>query len=520
MANPPPPKVKRDLIAQNLMTAEFENDNPLLPCVTIHESVVEELCSSLRDALVVTLLGKRMGYVALRERLQRLWKLQGDFEMVDVDNGFYMIKFDLPADKEMVTSKGPWMIFDHYLAMANWTPDFISPTAKVDRTMVWIRFPGLNMVYYDESVLLGLASFIGKPIKVDTNTLTATRGRYARVCVEIDLNKPVVGKIKINHWHKIMYEGLHLLCSSCGHYGHVTRNCLQHTKTNAEKTHPHQHGDIAPDTVSHVDVHELNAINAPVHDSMEKTADFIHSLNDINEDCNHSNNITETHGDWLMVVRKKRNGKRGGGVQKRPEFMPNNNPFNALADDKKESHGFSKHSGSFNVIQSSMHDIIAPIIGTSTPNGQNNKRSRATLNVPLNTRNMHVNTNPTLPNVSKPSSLNPKHTSHNITLQDPTMHTHALLCTSNACTLIQSHVHKPNNHVSPQSPHNANNHVSPLVEIPLPANQTIKPLSSSLDLSLCPNNNMAYGDSNGQVMQIDYSDSDQHGLMEDTGGSH
>ncbi|CAL0323553.1 unnamed protein product [Lupinus luteus] len=230
MADPPPPCMKRDLIAQKLMTTEYENGNPLLPCITIADSVVDDICSSLRDALVVTLLGKRMGYVALRDKLQKLWKLQGDFDMVDVDNGFYMINFDLAADKEMVTSKSPWMIFYHYLAMANWTPDFISPEANVDRTMVWIRFPGLNIMYYDESVLLGLASFIGKPIKVDTNTLTAARGRYARICVEIDLNKPVVGKTKINnYWHKVMYEGLHPLCSSCGHYGHVTRN--YHTRS-------------------------------------------------------------------------------------------------------------------------------------------------------------------------------------------------------------------------------------------------------------------------------------------------
>ncbi|KAF1886070.1 hypothetical protein Lal_00021351 [Lupinus albus] len=83
------------------------------------------------------------------------------------------------------------MVFDHYVAVACWTPEFVAPTTKVDRTMVWIRFPGLNMVYYDESFLLGLASCVGKPIKVDTNTLRADMGRYARVCVEIDLTKLV-----------------------------------------------------------------------------------------------------------------------------------------------------------------------------------------------------------------------------------------------------------------------------------------------------------------------------------------
>nr|KYP69892.1 hypothetical protein KK1_009098 [Cajanus cajan] len=48
------------------------------------------------------------------------------------------------------------------------------------------------MVYYDESVLMSIASTIGTPIKMDTNTLTMFRGRFARVCVQINLNVPVV----------------------------------------------------------------------------------------------------------------------------------------------------------------------------------------------------------------------------------------------------------------------------------------------------------------------------------------
>lgn len=92
--------------------------------------------------------------------------------------------------------------------------------------IVWVRFPGLNLLYYDESVLLGLASVMGRPIRVDQNTLQVERGRFARVCVEIDLSKLLVGKFWLkDHWYRIEYEGLHLICSKCGCYGHLSRNC-------------------------------------------------------------------------------------------------------------------------------------------------------------------------------------------------------------------------------------------------------------------------------------------------------
>lgn len=37
--------------------------------------------------------------------------------------------------------------------------------------MVWIRFPWLNLLYYDENVIFGLTSIMGTHIKVDDNTL-------------------------------------------------------------------------------------------------------------------------------------------------------------------------------------------------------------------------------------------------------------------------------------------------------------------------------------------------------------
>lgn len=44
--------------------------------------------------------------------------------------------------------------------------------------------------------------------------------------MEIDLTKLVVGRVWLrNFWYKVEYEGLHRICSSCGCYGHLTREC-------------------------------------------------------------------------------------------------------------------------------------------------------------------------------------------------------------------------------------------------------------------------------------------------------
>lgn len=103
----------------------------------------------------------------MRDRLHKLWKLSAGFQIMDNGNGYYMVKFDHAADREKVTDGGHWIMFDNYLTVQEWSEEFASSTAKVEKTMVWT---GLNLFYYEESVLMAMASAVGRPIMVDTNT--------------------------------------------------------------------------------------------------------------------------------------------------------------------------------------------------------------------------------------------------------------------------------------------------------------------------------------------------------------
>lgn len=180
----PATRKKVDLLKEELATIEYEDDNPMKPKVIMKDSVFQGLCEPWKDALVVKLLGKRLGFHVMKERLVRLWKLSSGFDMMDIGNEYHMVKFDVENDRlKVLEQEGPWMVFDHYLTVQQWTPEFTSPNAKIERTVVWIRFPGLNLFFYDESILLAMAAAVGRPIRVDQNTLDFKRGRFAPGCV-------------------------------------------------------------------------------------------------------------------------------------------------------------------------------------------------------------------------------------------------------------------------------------------------------------------------------------------------
>ncbi|KAI9101520.1 hypothetical protein K1719_023764 [Acacia pycnantha] len=54
----------------------------------------------------------------------------------------------------------PWMIYDHYLTVRPWEPQFNPARATIDKVVVWIRLPRVFLEFYDKEAL----SFIGDRI--------------------------------------------------------------------------------------------------------------------------------------------------------------------------------------------------------------------------------------------------------------------------------------------------------------------------------------------------------------------
>ena len=62
---------------------------------------------------------------------------------------------------------------------------------------VWIQLPKLPIEYYEPSVLRNIVKAIGPVLRIDTHAATESRGRFARLCVQICFDKPLVRNIKV-----------------------------------------------------------------------------------------------------------------------------------------------------------------------------------------------------------------------------------------------------------------------------------------------------------------------------------
>ncbi|KAI7982784.1 Uncharacterized protein LOK49_LG15G01612 [Camellia lanceoleosa] len=137
-------------------------------------------------------------------------------------------------DYTYVYTRGPWIVLDYYLIIRKWQPDLKPAATEEIQTTLWMRFPQLLIEYYNEKVLFHIAKTLGKPLKIDLNTVTTTRGKYARVCIEMDLKKPPISQFSIGKYnYNIEYEHLHMFCFNCDRVGHRKEWCSEKTLLSA-----------------------------------------------------------------------------------------------------------------------------------------------------------------------------------------------------------------------------------------------------------------------------------------------
>ncbi|KAL8143939.1 LOW QUALITY PROTEIN: hypothetical protein V2J09_016971 [Rumex salicifolius] len=211
-------------------------------------TLMRSLYAAWSNSVVLKVLGRGVSYPVMERRVRQLWNLKGQMTLMDLPNHYFVARFELEEDFLHVLTEGPWMIFGNYIVVRQWDPLFRPESDVIHTTYAWVRLSGLSMVMYEESVLYGIAAAIGNPIRIDLNTLTAARGKFARVCIEIDITQPLLGSIMVEGEKVYLeYEGLYTVCFRCGRYGHLVAACSQPAPTEVTTT---SEPDVVPSSAA------------------------------------------------------------------------------------------------------------------------------------------------------------------------------------------------------------------------------------------------------------------------------
>lgn len=131
-------------------------------------------------------------------------------------------------------------------------------------------------------------------LRVDTHTAAKSRGRFARLYVQISLDKPLIKRLQIGGLEQpVLYEGLSSLCFTCGRVGHNAEVCPYHAR--------------APENIG-VEEGEGTEVTSP----------------------SQKENTEQAFGPWVLVTRKRQHGNK-------PKKDPNNISSSVLSDNEQKS---------------------------------------------------------------------------------------------------------------------------------------------------------------------------------------
>ncbi|EOY04081.1 Uncharacterized protein TCM_019352 [Theobroma cacao] len=91
------------------------------------------------------MLGRPLSYKTFSENILIIWKLADRYNIVDLDENKYLVKFVKQDDYLRALLGGPWLVMGHYLTVYPWTPYYTWETQELTIVATWVRFFGMPL---------------------------------------------------------------------------------------------------------------------------------------------------------------------------------------------------------------------------------------------------------------------------------------------------------------------------------------------------------------------------------------
>lgn len=291
-----------------------------------------------------SLFGKFFGKPPLFEQVKNIllkkWEHIGEIHISDLPNGFILIRCSNQSELQRLLSEGPWTINGIILQLSPWHPFFEPTFTKLTTAAIWIQLHNLPIEFWSGDTLETISSHLGRLLKIDDLTLSLTRTKYARICIELDLSKPLCKGFWLgDDLHRVfivvLYERLPTFCYSCGVIGHGSSSCSRAPATgNAPAGQPprSQRGKEVRQEPSPV----FAGAGASDSGSLpQSNGNAVPSVPLFSE--------TETdYGPWLLVSRRRGPSRPRGGSVRTPNAAEG--PAAVLRSDERPPRGASGHS--------------------------------------------------------------------------------------------------------------------------------------------------------------------------------
>ncbi|KAL5746002.1 hypothetical protein ACOSP7_027148 [Xanthoceras sorbifolium] len=120
-------------------------EGPYGPDVVLSYELKKKLSKPWTNALILKIMRRSHSLNFMIQKLRQKWNLIGQWQLTDLEDGYFMVRFQFVADMEHVLTEGPWMITNQCLVIHRWRPNFVPREEPIRAMPVWLRFTKFPM---------------------------------------------------------------------------------------------------------------------------------------------------------------------------------------------------------------------------------------------------------------------------------------------------------------------------------------------------------------------------------------
>ena len=215
--------------------------------VSIPRRIVEKVSARLEHTLYGYFIGNRMAFPVVDYYVKNNWAKYGLKKIMMNDKGFFFFKFDTQAGLESVLENGPWMIRKSPIILKKWSIGTSLCKEELTRIPIWVKLHDVPLQVFEDDGINLIASFIGKPIMLDSYTSSMCkdswgRSSFARCLIEVGSVDELVEVITIGvpsltgdgftkESIRVEYEWRPPRCTLCKIFGHIYEHCTKKETT-------------------------------------------------------------------------------------------------------------------------------------------------------------------------------------------------------------------------------------------------------------------------------------------------
>ncbi|XP_020685659.1 uncharacterized protein LOC110101904 [Dendrobium catenatum] len=253
--------------APHILVSLMETPEEIIP---FDKDYTEPAAVEWNLCLVGYSVGKHPYYEALKETAMSIWKLKGTFQLIALTDGFFLFKFSLLEDYDMVWSKGAWFFHGKPFIFQKWTKNFSPTRENFTSVPIWVWIHNLLLICRNSEGISKIASKIGIPIAVDALTAAKTILTYARVYIQVSTTSSFPESVAVAIEGdvirmQIQYERKPIPCASCASLALQTLNCPSSQPSNQNPPNQNRGRSSSRNPRNHNQLRKFSASNNRVN---------------------------------------------------------------------------------------------------------------------------------------------------------------------------------------------------------------------------------------------------------------